>query len=521
MQQSDGLITLDLIKRERSIRSAEKSLAEFAKQAWHILEPATPLKWGWALDAMCEHLEAVSSGDIKRLLANVPPGTLKSMLTGVLFPAWEWGPKGLAGMRFLSTAHKQDLAVRDNLKCRRLIQSDWYRERWPITLVGDQNAKTKFENDKTGFREAMAFISTTGSRGDRVILDDPLSVDDANSEAALAAAESTFREALPTRVNNDQSAIIVIMQRLNEKDTSGIILKEALGYTHLCLPMEFEPHRRCKTHIGFSDPREVEGELLFPERFSAETVRELKKTLGEYATAGQLQQRPAPAGGGILKTKHFQLWPYDRDLPVFDYIVQSVDPAYTEKTTNDPSAFQTWGVFTHGDKRGAFLLDCWADHLAFPDLRQKLVDEWHSVYGKTSTRKGKKADLLLIEAKASGLSIIQDLRRANLPATPYNPGTADKVNRAHQVAPILELDCLWIPESQREPGRPITWARKFIEEVQAFPNGEHDDQVDAFTQAMIFLRDGDWFELPIAEPDPIEEVDYYAEKRKKVNPYSQ
>lgn len=519
MAETSPIILLDAVKEARKILHAEESLADFAMQAWHVLEPSTELKWGWALEAICDHLEAVTNGDIKRLLMNVPPGSMKSLLTNVIWPAWEWGPKGMPGMRFLSTAHKQDLAIRDNLKCRRLIQSEWFQTRWPITLTGDQNAKTKFENDKTGFREAMAFTSMTGSRGDRVTIDDPLSVDDANSDAALAAAESTFREALPTRVNNDDSAIVVIMQRLHEKDTSGIILKEKLGYEHLMLPMRYEKARKCVTSIGFSDPRMVEGELMFPERFSEKTVASLEKTMGEYAAAGQLQQRPSPAGGGILRTKHFQLWPNKKELPAFDFVLQSADLAYTEKTTNDPSAFQAWGVFTHNGRRGAMLLDCWADHLTFPDLRSKLVDEWHSLYGKSQSYRGKKADLLLIEAKASGLSMIQDLRQANLPATPYNPGNADKVNRAHQVAPILELDCLWIPESGKDEGRPVTWARLFMDELEKFPNAEHDDQVDAFTQAMIYLRDSGWFELAYAELDEIEERDYHKE-RKISNPYA-
>lgn len=215
-----NLTTADWLAIEREL--CKRSLAEFAKRAWHILEPATPLKWGWALDAICAHLEAVTRGEVHRLLMNVPPGTMKSLLTGVIWPSWEWGPAGMPEKRFLATAHKQDLAIRDNTKCRRLIQSDWYQTRWPVPLVHDQNQKTKFENLATGFREAMAFNSMTGARGDRVILDDPLSADDANSEAALLASELSFLEALPTRINNDRSAIVVIMQRLHERDPRGV-----------------------------------------------------------------------------------------------------------------------------------------------------------------------------------------------------------------------------------------------------------------------------------------------------------
>ena len=163
----------DRLAIEREL--AKRSLAAFARMCWHVLEPYEDLKWGWALDAICHHLEAVTRGDFNRLLINVPPGMMKSILVGVIWPAWEWGPMGLASHRFLGTAHKQDLAVRDATKCRRLIQSSWFQRRWPIALTSDQNAKTKFENDKTGFREAMAFTSMTGSRGDRVAIDDPLS----------------------------------------------------------------------------------------------------------------------------------------------------------------------------------------------------------------------------------------------------------------------------------------------------------------------------------------------------------
>jgi predicted phage terminase large subunit-like protein len=232
-----------------------------------------------------------------------------------------------------------------------------------------------------------------------------------------------------------------------------------------------------------------------------------------------MQQRPSPPGGGILKIDHFQLWPHDKELPVIDYVVQAYDTAYTEKTTNDPSAFNAWGVFTHLGKRGALLLDCWSEHLTFPDLHAKMVEEWHAIYGKTDSRKGKKADALLIEAKASGLSLIQTLRQSNLPALSYNP-TSDKISRAHIAAPILELDCLYLLESAKDPGKPVTWARPFVKELEGFPNSEHDDFCDAFTMSMIFLKDGGWLELAYAENDPIEEFDYGRSNRLKENPYA-
>jgi hypothetical protein len=151
----DPIVAKDSATRE----ICRRSLAAFARRAWPVLEPSTELKWGWPLDAICEHLEAVSRGEIRRLLMNVPPGSMKSLLTGVIWPAWEWGPRGEPEKRIVATAHKETLATRDNLKCRRLIQSRWYQHLWPTRLTSDQNAKTKFENDRTGFREAMAFTS--------------------------------------------------------------------------------------------------------------------------------------------------------------------------------------------------------------------------------------------------------------------------------------------------------------------------------------------------------------------------
>lgn len=515
--KTEPLLLIDAIKDVRRIHAAEASLAEFTKQAWHVLEPSTELKWGWAMDAICEHLEAVSRGDIKRLLMNVPPGSSKSLLTGVFWPAWEW--IGNPSLRYLSTAHKQDLAVRDNLKCRRLITSSWYQYRWPVQITGDQNAKTKFENNKTGFREAMAFQSMTGSRGDRVILDDPLSVDDAQSEAALAGAESTFREALPTRVNNDDSAIVVIMQRLNEKDTSGIILNEKLGYTHLCLPMEFESARRCITSIGFRDPRKKEGELLFPDRFSARTVTELKRTLGEYAYAGQMQQNPSPVGGGILQPVYLKLWSADKPIPALDFVMQSYDTAFTANTANDPTAQTTFGFFTHNGQQCALILDSWDEHLAYPQLRSRMIDDWHATYGADEHRKGRKADRCLIEEKGSGIALVQELRMAGIPVVTYNPGRADKVSRAHQITPLLETGCVYILESKKNPGEPISWVRPLLKQMEQFPNGAHDDLVDTLTQGLIYARDCHLLELEAAAPDVQDEYDYYA-KKPRVNPYS-
>jgi len=448
------------VELDRAI--ARKSFAGFVRGAWHILEPAAELKWGWALDAICAHLEAVSRGEIKRLLMNVPPGCMKSLLTGVFWPAWEWGPLGRPETRYLGTAHKDPLAIRDNLKCRRLIQSQWYQERWPIKLTGDQNAKSKFENDKTGFRESMAFGSMTGSRGDRVILDDPLSVDSANSEADLKAAELTFTEALPTRVNNADSAIVVIMQRLHAKDTSGIILEKKLGYVHLMLPMRFEAERRCSTVIGFTDPRKTDGDLLFPERFPESEVVSLERTLGSYATAGQLQQRPAAREGAMFKRRWFNIV---KAIPHGTKFVRGWDFAGTPGG-GDWSV----GVKIGRTQEGRFIVvGVEREQVSSAGLEQLLKS--------TAQRDGVlcpidfpqdpgqagKAQAEYLTKKLAGFVVSS------------SPETGDKETRASPFAAQAEAGNVDILEGD--------WNEAYLDEVCTFPSGKFKDQVDASSRA--------------------------------------
>lgn len=458
----------DIIAAEREY--CTRSLANFVKRAWPVLEPTTPLCWGWAMDAICQHLEAVSRGEINRLLMNVPPGTMKSLLTSVFWPAYEWGPLGQQHLRYLGTSHKQDLAVRDAMKCRRLIQSDWFQSLWPVKLTSDQNSKTKFENDKTGFREAMAFTSLTGARADRVLLDDPLSVDDGNSQVALQATERTFLEALPTRVNNEHSAIVVIMQRLHDNDTSGVIMREKLPYTHLCLPMRFEEDRRCSTSIGFKDPRQKDGELLFPERFSEKTVTDLEKTLGTYGAAGQLQQRPVPRGGGIFKNEWWRFYKQGV-LPVISWRVIYADTAQKTATQNDFSVFQCWG-WSQGEKK-AYLLDQVRGKWEAPELMTQARAFWmkhKSQQGLGVLRK------LKIEDKASGTGLVQQLAKEGIPVEGVKRNV-DKVTRAYDVSPWVEAGVVYLPQD-------AVYLSDLLDELNRFPLGAHDDQVDPLLDAV-------------------------------------
>jgi predicted phage terminase large subunit-like protein len=501
-------------------RAAEGSLYEFVKQSWDTVEPGIAFVPSWHIEQICEHLEAVSSGDIRRLLINIPPRHSKSTIVSVMWPMWEW--LGDPAQKFLAASYSGTLSIRDNLKARRLIQAPWYLQRWGhmFQLSGDQNAKQRFENDKTGYRIATSVGGTaTGEGGSRLILDDPHGAQDAQSDAMRDSALEWFDQVWSTRLNNPKTdAMVVVMQRLHERDISGHILDDIKGWEHICIPAEWDGKVR-KTVLGPYDPRTKKGELICPERFGEVEITNLKQLLGTYGAAGQLQQDPTPVEGGILKTNFFKLWPVG-ELPMFEYIVQSYDCAFTEKTSGDPTACTVWGVFTYKGARNLLLLDAWDEHLSYPDLRAKAIKDWTTEYGGSSKHnpwaKPKRPDRILVEAKASGQSLLQDLRLAKVPAVGYNPGNADKISRAHQVAPTLELGLLWIPESSKNPGQHVSWAAAFLTQVGKFPVAAHDDYVDTLSQTIIYLKNERWFDLPqakeIAEDRP--------QRKERVNPYA-
>lgn len=523
MAQHTPAAMLTALQQERQRRSAERSLYDFVRHAWDVVEPGIEFVPSWHIEVICKHLEAVTYGQVRRLLINIPPRHSKSTIVSVMWPMWEWihSPRE----KFLCASYSSTLSIRDNLKCRRLLQSPWFQRHWSdkFLLTGDQNQKQRFENSHTGYRIATSVGGTaTGEGGSRLILDDPHGAQDAQSDAMRESAIEWFDVVWSTRLNDPKrDAMVTIMQRLHESDVSGHILQGG-GWEHLCIPAEWDGKRR-KTSLGPYDPRTERGELICPARFGPKEVETLKRSLGAYGASGQLQQDPVPTGGGILKTDHLQMWPAAARRPPLEFVLQSYDCAFTEKTTGDPSACTVWGVFTHMGKHNVILLDAWDEHLSYPDLRQRAVEDYSAEYGADNNTgdgtpvKGRRPDRVLIEEKASGQSLIQDLRIARVPVIPYNPGRADKVSRAHQAAPILEQDCIWIPESTKTQGQMISWARSLITQLTKFPVAEHDDLVDTFTQAMIWLRDAGFFELPQAAE--FEDPDEWR-NRDNHNPYA-
>lgn len=520
------------VDQEFARRECRDSLYAFVKRYWPVVEPGVEFVDNWHIEAICEHLEAVTSRQIKRLVINVPFRTAKSTITSVLWPAWVWIRE--PNHQWLTGSYAEKLALRDALKMRRLITSPLYRRDYGeiFQLTHDQNQKHRYDNDKNGYRISFGMTGgVMGDGGNTILLDDPHDRRGANSEAERPDTLVTYDEAIVTRLNKPATdAIVIIMQRLHHLDISGHVLAQG-GWEHLMIPMEFESSRRCVTSLGWRDPRTEEGELMFPKRFPQETVNSLKTSLGEYGTAGQLQQRPSPDGGGILKPAHFQLWPVGKPIPQISYVVQSYDTAFTEKTINDPTACTVWGIFGQVEEDGklrrcAMLMDAWDEHLTYPKLRPKVLKDWNQLYGgdkKDPLNPARKPDTLIIEEKGSGITLIQDLRQARVPVVPYNPGGASKITRAHLSAPLLETDCFYVLESFKKDkdGKPqaVAWARPFMLQLEQFPNGEHDDYVDTFTQVALYLQRTEHLDMPKVALETPEERDYHEEKKRKVNPY--
>jgi len=488
------------------------SLREFVPQAWPLFDKA-PFKSNWHLDVVCEHLQAVADGEIKRLIINVPPRTAKSSVVSVAWPAWSWLRR--PELQWLCASYAERLSTRDSVKCRRLIQSRGGRREggtliervgyrglmmllgadWKLT--GDQNVKTRFENTQTGYRLATSVGGTaTGEGGDVILIDDPHKADEVESEIQRENVTDWMDGTMSTRLNDPETgAVVVIMQRLHEVDLTGHLLEQG-DYTHVCLPMRYEPSH---PFVWPKDRRTEPGELLWPGHFPERAVARLEKQLGSYRAAGQLQQRPAPAEGGILKTAWWRFYPpewlaqFSPEAmggntqwpgPRLDRVWASWDTALKAKSENDYTVGQLWGqagpdCYLLRQVRGRWGLD--------EIITQALeLNRWGTERLPGLTGR------IYIENTANGPEVIAALRK-KVPGVIPVKADADKLTRAHAVTPKLEAGNVWVPGDRivTEDGKgarpgPSTpsWAQELIAECASFPKGAHDDQVDALSQAL-------------------------------------
>lgn len=475
---------------EIAAEKARRHLRDFVTQAWHVVEPATPYQHNWHIDALCDHLEATvlwspathQAPPIRNLLVTMPPRAMKSLTISVFFPAWTWIHK--PELRFLYASYAQTLSTEHSQLCRMVIESEWYQDRWGdrFRLADDDNLKTRFSNDHRGYRVATSVgASVTGFGGDFVICDDPHNVQQAESEAVRQSAVDWWNRAMSTRLNNPKTGVrIVVMQRVHESDVAGSVLAKG-GYTHLNLPMEYEGDDE-PTPIGWSDPRDVPGDLLWPERYDAAKIAQFKTDLGSYGYASQFQQRPTPREGGILKRHWFGTY---TNRPHDAVIIQSWDTAFKTGTTNDYSVCATIAY----TRAGRYLLDVYRERLEFPDLERMVPRLWGQW----------RPHAVLIEDKASGQSLIQSLNRENrarrepLDIIPISvPSERDwKIKRVNERAPMIEAGRVHLPEA-------ATWLDETIHELTAFPLAAHDDIVDAVMQGL------SWIEQRVADGQGIQ-----------------
>ena len=469
--------------------------------AWGVLEPATPFVGGWHIDAIIAHLQGVADGELQSLIINVPPGSMKSLLVSAMFPAWLWIKQ--PHRRLLTGSYVLPLATRDSLKSRTLIESPWYQGQWGhvYSLRPDQNQKTRYENNKTGFRIAISVGGGLGERGDR-ILDDPHSVKGVISEKQRMTDIEWIGQTWALRAAEvSKSFEVVVMQRLHERDVSGYYLEEIGGYEHLVIPMRFEPKRSYSTSLtpktdwgnqDFSkDPRTEAGQLMCPERFDMADVALLERGLGSYGTAGQMQQNPAPRGGGIVKRIWWRYWkPAGLNLPPVQVSVTNEDGTIDVieiEAVDLPSQFnrhhQSWDMSFKGGKHNSFVVgQAWSQYQA--DCY--LIDQVRGRWDFTKTLKEFRAfaerytihKRKYVEDKANGPAVISSLRSEISGIVPVNP-QGSKEARVHSVTPKMESGNVYVPHPMI-----YDWVEGFLGEHDIFPNGDNDDQVDACSQSL-------------------------------------
>ena len=453
---------------------AERKLIDFVRLTWSVLDPGHPFIGGWAVEAICEHLQAVADRQIRKLLITVPPGFGKSKTGDVYFPAWMWGPRNRPEARFLSASYAEHLTIRNNRDCRNLLKSDVYQSLWGdrFKFAGDQDAKKRFDNDHRGYKIATHVGGATGDRGDFLNLDDAHNVQEGESDAVRESTLTWFTETWLTRFFDATSAYLVWMQRVHHRDVAGLIIEKELGFVHLNLPMEFEVERRCKTVIGFEDPRKEEHELLAPERMDAAFLAEKKKDLaahgGPYAYAAQYQQRPVPREGGMFQAGKAVVV---KEAPARVLArVRGYDLA-ASKAKGSP-----WTV-------GAKL------SLVVNPGRKILiyVEDVRRIQGLTHD-----VDAMILEcAEGDGGSVTHDF--------PQDPGQAGKAQIASIAALLSGHRMISSPETGDKEVRagPFAsqwnsgnvrlvegkWNDAFTRELEMFPRGDFKDQVDACSRA--------------------------------------
>lgn len=475
------------------------SFNKFIAAAWHIVEPSVFIS-NWHIDAVAEHLMAVTDGDIKDLLVTMPPRHSKSLVITVLWPVWEWIT--IPSHRWVFASYAFPLSVRDSIKRRKLIQSPWFQERFAdrFSLIPEQNSKVRFENSKHGFMLASSVGgSNTGEGGERIVADDPHNIKKAESEQVRTETVDWWNIVMSTRRNDiNRSARIVVQQRVHEADVAGDIIEKG-GYVHLNLPTEFgfADGPRCRTTwtVGktgeareWVDPRVEPGELLNPKRFDHTANEKAKIDLGDYQYAAQHGQNPTPPKGQIIQAQWLKYYggPGQPPIPDFSKSVHfltpmlSIDCAFKKDTDTDFVAGLGFAMF------GADIYVmpmCFHRRMNFPETVDQIAE---FVGGKsldgTKTFPGiyPYIKIKLVEDKANGSAVIDTLRHRISGMLAFSPGADSKEARLKACSWRFRAGNVYLPHESIAP-----WVKEYVYELCAFPKAKKDDYVDATSQALL------------------------------------
>lgn len=481
---STGLPTLtlamasDLLARTRK-ELATRSLYEFVKQGWHVVEPETPFVDNWHVEALCNHLQEVSDGTlIRQLLINIPPGTMKSLLTCVFWPCWVWTHK--PEKRWFFASYDGELSMRDSVKCRDLINSEWYQKNWGdvMQLAADQNSKTNYKNTRGGWRMSSSVGGkATGHHPDFIVVDDPHNAKGAESDADRKGVITWWDGTMTTRGKSRGVKRVIVMQRLHTKDLSQHLLDKG-GWTHICLPMQYEAPttltlpdgttkttpRMPMTPLGWSDPRKTDGELLWPSLFTLGMVGELAVELGIYHAAGQLQQRPAPREGGMFK----RVW-FNKIISALPNNISKFVRYWDKAGTEGGDGARTAGALLAVTRTGSIIIcDVKADRLGAVE-REKLIHQTAVLDKKQYGH----VEIWTEQEPGSGGKESAESTVRNLVGfvCKLDRVTGSKEIRAEPLASQASVGNVWLLDG--------AWIPEFIDEAEVFPAGKCKDKIDA------------------------------------------
>ncbi|MEO6114164.1 MAG: phage terminase large subunit [Sphingomicrobium sp.] len=451
----------------------------FVIKAFETLHPGKPpLQLAWYLQAICQQLEQVWSGEVRRTVITVPPRHLKSITVAVAFVAWVLGHR--PGMKLMVASYSQDLARHHSHQTRTIMESDWYKNDFPGTRIRDGgNRALELVTTAEGCRKAVSVTgTTTGFGADIIIVDDCMKADEARSEIGRTNVKEWYDGTLASRLNDKSlGPVISIQQRLHEDDLPAYLLDK--GFEHLNLPAIGEKDERIALGNGRWHHRKP-GDLLDPVRENKETLDQLRRELGPAVFAAQYQQDPVAPDGNLLRWEWFKFYDKVPERSAFQKVVQSWDTGMSAAPTSHWSVCTTWGFRA----RKWYLLDVFRRRLDYPDLRAaviRLQESWQ-------------ADKVIIEDACSGKSLWQDLRASG----PFRPLMTKPWNSKEErfVGTLGEVEAGNILLPTDAP-----WLDAFRAELKAFPNGAYNDQVDSFSQAVLFQINNWRWAMTERQPD--------------------